>query len=132
MQPIEYVIGAILLLLAIGLIVLIGLQQSKRKSGLSNSIAGQGASESYLTRNKIASKDSLYKKITLIVAIVFVVLVIALYIVGTIEPSDDTSSTATSSTAASSVETASSEAASSVEASVESSVEAVSSEAVSE
>ncbi len=137
MQPIEYVIGAILLLLAIGLIVLIGLQQSKRKSGLSNSIAGQGASESYLTRNKIASKESLYKKITLIVAIVFVVLVIALYIVGTIEPSDDTSSaatssTATSSTAASSVETVSSEAASSVEASVESSVEAASSEAVSE
>ncbi len=132
MQPIEYVIGAILLLLAIGLIVLIGLQQSKRKSGLSNSIAGQGASESYLTRNKIANKDSLYKKITLIVAIVFVVLVIALYIVGTIEPSDDTSSAATSSTADSSVETVSSEAESSVEASVESSVEADSSEAVSE
>jgi len=82
MTTLEYIIGGLLLILAVGLVWLIGAQQSKRKSGLSGSIAGQGASESYLSRNKIASRDASYKKITLIVAIVFVVLVLALYTIG--------------------------------------------------
>lgn len=92
MEILEYIIGGLLLVLAIALVAIIGLQQSKRKSGLGNSIAGQGASESYLTRNKIASRESTYKKATLIIAIVFVVLVLALYIVGSIDPSEESTS----------------------------------------
>lgn len=127
MSILEYIIGALLLVLAIALVAIIGLQQSKRKSGLSNSIAGNGASESYLTRNKIASKESLYKKITLIIAVVFIVLVLALYIIGSVEETDDTSSAASSAT--SSVVVESSAAESSV---AESSVAEESSEAASE
>lgn len=76
----EYIIGAILLVLAVAIIVLISLQQSKRR-GLGNSIAGNGASESYLTKNKIATNEKKQQKWTLVLSIVFVVLVLALYIV---------------------------------------------------
>ena len=97
MTVLEYIIGAVLLVLAIALISLIGLQQSKRR-GLGNSIAGQGASESYLAKNKIGGKDKSYQKLTLIVAIVFVVLILALYIIGTVDMSGDDTSATTSTT----------------------------------
>lgn len=94
MTIVEYIIGGILLVLAIALVAVIGLQQSKRH-GLGNSIAGSGASESYLAKNKIANKDKSRQKLTLGVAIAFVVLVLTLYVVGTIpEGSDETSSKA--------------------------------------
>ncbi len=86
----EYILGGILAVLAVGLIVLIGMQKSKRR-GLGNSIAGQGASETYINKNKLGNKDKLLQRSTLITAIVFVVLVVALYVVGTIEPKDETS-----------------------------------------
>jgi protein translocase SecG subunit len=89
-MTLEYILGGILGVLAIVLIVLIGKQQGKRR-GLGNSIAGQGASESYLMKNNIGGRNQSYQKWTLIVAIVFIVLVLALYIVGSIEP--DTTST---------------------------------------
>ena len=96
MTIIEYIIGGVLLVLAIALVSIIGLQQSKRH-GLGNSIAGTGASESYLTKNKIANKDKFRQKLTLGVAIAFVVLVLTLYVVGTIpESKDDTSKSETS------------------------------------
>lgn len=92
MEIYEWIIGGVLLVLAIALIVIIGLQQSKRH-GLGSSIAGTGASESYLAKHKIANKDKSRQKITLGVAIVFVVLVLALYVVGTIpKTTEDTSS----------------------------------------
>ena len=119
MTVLEYIIGGVLLVLAVALIWLIGLQQGKRR-GLGSSIAGQGASESYLAKNGIGGKDKSYQKITLIVAIVFVVLILALYIVGSIDPSEtssdatsSTTSTTESSTADTSSEAASSEATSS-------------------
>lgn len=121
MSVIEYIIGGILLVLAIALIVLIGLQQGKRH-GLGNSIAGQGASESYLAKNNIGNKDKSRQKLTLIIAILFVVLVLALFIIGSVEEtSDNTSSTAstTSTTSTTStVSSTSSEAASEAESSV--------------
>jgi protein translocase SecG subunit len=92
----EYIFGAILAILAVALIILIGQQKSKRR-GLGNSIAGQGASESYINKHKIGNKDKLLQKITIIVASVFVVLVVALYVVGTVEPKDD-AATSTDST----------------------------------
>lgn len=146
-STLEYIIGGLLLVLAIALVWLIGAQQSKRKSGLSGSIAGNGASESYLSRNKIASKESSYKKITLVVAIVFVVLVLALYIIGSIDPKvDETTDPATnnavedtdtnentesasSASSDASTESASSEASTSEPAASESSDAPVSSEA---
>lgn len=112
MTVLEYIIGGILLVLAIALIALIGLQQGKRR-GLGNSIAGQGASESYLAKNNIGGKDKSYQKITLIVAILFVVLTLALYIIGSIDTTEteDTSSVAS---ASSTVESTASTAESSV------------------
>lgn len=106
MTILEYIIGGILLVLAIALVCVIGLQQSKRKSGLSGSIAGNGASESYLSRNKISNKETFHKKLTMILAIIFVVLVVVLYIVGSVDPAEETSDT--SSSAATSSETATS------------------------
>ena len=94
MSTLEYIIGGVLLLLAVILICVIGKQQSKRH-GLGSSIAGTGASESYLAKNNIVNKDKRHQKITLIVAIIFVVLTLALYVVGTSpESKEDTSSTA--------------------------------------
>lgn len=90
----EYIFGGILAVLAVALIILIGQQKSKRH-GLGNSIAGQGASESYLNKHKIGGKDKLLQKITIVVAAVFVVLVVALYVVGTVEPKTDDAATST-------------------------------------
>ena len=118
MGTLEYIIGGLLLALAVATVWLVGAQQSKRKSGLSGSIAGNGASESYLSRNKIASKESSFKKITLVVAIFFIIFVLALYIIGSVDEKDETSDTivnenigAVSSEAATESSVASSEAA---------------------
>lgn len=107
MSVIEYIIGGILLALAIALVVLIGMQQGKR-GGLGNSIAGQGASESYLAKNNIGNKDKSRQKLTLVIAILFVVLVLALFIIGSVEEtSDNTSSTASTTSTTSTVSTTS-------------------------
>ncbi len=96
LEIIKYIIGGLLLVLSVALVVVIGMQQSRRH-GLGNSIAGSGASESYLTKNKIANKDKLHQKLTLGIAIAFVVLVLTLYVVGTIpENKDETSKNDTS------------------------------------
>lgn len=128
-STLEYIIGAVLLVLAIALIWLIGQQQGKRR-GLGTSIAGQGASESYLAKNNIGGKEKSYQKITLIVAIVFVVLILALYIIGTIDPAENKDTSGTESSVTESSAAASSDADSSAESSAVSS-EAVSSEAAS-
>ncbi len=104
MSTLEYIIGGILLLLAVVLVFVIGKQQSKRH-GLGNSIAGTGASESYLAKNKIGNKDKSFQKITLVVAIIFVVLTIALYVVGTIPESTENTTSASTSTTETSAET---------------------------
>ncbi|MBR5279031.1 MAG: preprotein translocase subunit SecG [Clostridia bacterium] len=93
MSTLEYIIGGLLLILAVALVAVIGMQQSKRKSGLGNSIAGSGASETYLARNNIGNKTSIAKKLTVIFSIIFVVLVVMLYIVGSVDEAADTSST---------------------------------------
>ncbi len=89
----EYIIGGVLAVLAIALVVLIGMQQSKRH-GLGNSIAGQGASESYINKHHLGNKNKLLQKITIIVTAVFVVLVLALYVVGTVDTTKDDTSAA--------------------------------------
>lgn len=116
----EYIIGGVLLALAIALIVLIGLQQSKRK-GLGNSIAGQGASESYLAKNGIGNKDKSYQKITLVVAIIFVILTLTLYVLIANGNDGDETSGASSVVATSSVASSSAAESSAAESAVESS-----------
>ena len=101
METLEWIIGGILLALSVALVIVIGMQQSKRKSGLSGSIAGTGASESYLSRNKIANKSTTLKKVTVALTVAFVILVLALFIVGTIDPvATETASSAAASTVA--------------------------------
>ena len=77
MTPIEIVLGVILCILAIGLTVCVMLQSGKEKS-LSGSIAGAG--ESFFSKNKGKTNDKLLSRITTIAAIVFAVLVAAMYV----------------------------------------------------
>ena len=103
MTTLEIIIGVILIILAVALVVLISLQQSKRH-GLGNSIAGQGASESYLSRNKIASNEMKLQRATIIVACVFVAIVLALFIIHNASSDADSTTSQTESTAESAAE----------------------------
>ena len=92
MKTIEYVIGAVLLLIAVGLIVSITMQKSRQR-GLSASLAGSSA-ESYYGKNKGMTKQKVLNTITTVLAIDFAVLVLLLYI---LHPSNSNSSNTTSS-----------------------------------
>ena len=78
MEILQYIIGAIILILAVGLIVLISMQQGKRK-GLENVISGHTSTNSYLNKTEAAKKGKRFEKLTIYCAIAFGVLVIALY-----------------------------------------------------
>ena len=78
MEILQYIVGSIILIMAVVLIFCISKQQGKRK-GLENVISGQSSSNSYLNRTEAAKKGKRFEKITLYVAILFGVLVIALY-----------------------------------------------------
>ncbi|MBR4799380.1 MAG: preprotein translocase subunit SecG [Clostridia bacterium] len=114
----QYIIGGLIAALSIALVFCISKQQSKRH-GLGNSIAGQGASESYLSRNKIASNEKKLQKLTLILAIVWAVLVIVLFCLSAV----GTDNTGTESSADASQEESAAESA--AESTVESTAESV-------
>ena len=78
MTTIEYIVGAILLIIAVALIVCITMQKSRQR-GLSASLAGSSA-ESYYGKNKGMTKQKLLNTVTIVLAIVFAVLVLLLYI----------------------------------------------------
>lgn len=78
MEILQYIVGSIILLLAVVLIFCISKQQGKRR-GLENVISGQSSSNSYLNRTEAAKKGKRFEKLTLYCAIIFGVLVIALY-----------------------------------------------------
>ena len=71
------VIGIILLVLAASLVALVLMQQGKDKK-LSGAIAG--GSDTFYGKSKAASKDKILSTATMIVSIVFVVLVVAMYV----------------------------------------------------
>ena len=71
------VIGIILLVLAASLVALVLMQQGKDKK-LSGAIAG--GSDTFYGKSKAASKDKILSTVTMIVSIVFVVLVVAMYV----------------------------------------------------
>lgn len=78
MDVLQIVLGAILLAASLFLIVVVMLQD-KKKRGLSGAIAG--GTDTYLGRNgKNAGKGKFLSKMTTIVAIVFVVIVVVSYL----------------------------------------------------
>jgi|GEM_PF-1290606 len=132
MEILQYIIGAIILILAIALIVLISMQQGKRK-GLENVISGQSSTNSYLNKTEAAKKGKRFEKLTIYCAVAFGVLVIALYSVVAIsknieqtkkeESLANTSSTTVSTTVSSSTSSSATSSATSSETSAEESAE---------
>ncbi len=80
MGVIEYVLGAVLLLAAIFLVVVVMLQD-KAKRGLSGAIAG-GSNASYLGKNGVPQKGKLLSRLTTIIAIVIVVIAVLAVVLG--------------------------------------------------
>lgn len=80
MEILQYIIGSIILVLAVLLIWMISKQQGKRK-GLENVISGNSSNNSYLNRTEAAKKGKRFEKLTVYCAVAFGVLVIALYTV---------------------------------------------------
>ena len=78
MEVLMIVLGAILLVLAVALVALVLMQQGKDKK-LSGAIAG--GSDTFYGKNKTADKDKVMSIATGIIAVVFVVIVIAMYLI---------------------------------------------------
>ncbi len=77
-----YVIGSVMIALAIFLTAII-LKQTGKEKGLSGSIAG-GSTETFFGKNGGNAKDKLLSKLTVIGSVVFVVLAITLTILVTV------------------------------------------------
>ena len=106
MSILQYIVGGLILALAVVLVFLVSKQQGKRK-GLENVISGQSSSNSFLNRTEAAKKGKKFEKWTVVCAVAFGVLVIALYSITAISKNveannKNNSSAATSSTATSS------------------------------
>ena len=78
MEVLMIVLGAILLVLAVALVALVLMQQGKDKK-LSGAIAG--GSDTFYGKNKTADKDKVMSVATAIIAVVFVAIVIAMYLI---------------------------------------------------
>ena len=78
MEVLEIVLGIVLLILAVALIGLVLMQQGKDKK-LSGAIAG--GSDTFYGKSKGADKDKLLSTATAIVAVLFVVIVVVMYLV---------------------------------------------------
>ena len=81
MQVLEIIIGSLMALLAIAIIILVLLQQSRR-AGVNGAISG--AADTFFSKNKSRTNDAKLKRLTTICAIVFMVLAIAGTVVATI------------------------------------------------
>lgn len=78
MGPIEIVFGILLLVMAVFLVIAVLLQSGKDKN-LSGSIAG--GAETFFGKTKGSTWDKILSKLTTVVALVFIVVVIAMYII---------------------------------------------------
>lgn len=78
MNVVEIIIGIALLLMAIFLVVAILMQSGKDKR-LSGTIAG--GAETFFGKEKASTMDKVLSKVTTIVAIVFAVLVVVMYMI---------------------------------------------------
>ena len=78
MTAIDYILGGVLLLMALFLVVAVIMQSGKDKK-LSGAIAG--AAETFFAKGKSQTRDKILSRITTILSFVFVILVVVLYIV---------------------------------------------------
>ncbi|MBE6576110.1 MAG: preprotein translocase subunit SecG [Ruminococcaceae bacterium] len=78
MNVVEIIIGVALLLMAVFLVVSILMQSGKDKR-LSGTIAG--GAETFFGKEKASTMDKVLSKVTTIVAIVFAVLVVVMYMI---------------------------------------------------
>ncbi|MBE6555031.1 MAG: preprotein translocase subunit SecG [Ruminococcaceae bacterium] len=78
MQALEWVMGISILVMAVFLVIAVLLQSGKDKK-LSGTITG--GSETYLSKSKGHSRDKILSIATTVVAIVFSVLVVAMYVI---------------------------------------------------
>lgn len=78
MNVFEIIIGVVLLLMSIFLVVAILMQSGKQKN-LSGTIAG--GAETFFGKAKASTMDKMLSKLTTIVAIVFSVLVLVMYMI---------------------------------------------------
>ena len=77
MGPIEYVLGGILIALAIFLMVVVLMQTGKDKR-LSGTIAG--GTDTYFGKSKGRSRDKILARVTVVAAILFAVLTVVTYV----------------------------------------------------
>ena len=76
MEILEYVLGGVILALAVALIVFVLMQTGKDKK-LSGAIAG--GSDTYFGKTKTQTKDRMLYVVTVVLAIIFSLCVLALY-----------------------------------------------------
>ena len=78
----QYILGSILVVLAIFLVIVV-LKQSGKEKGLSGTISG-GSTETYFGKSGGNSKDKILSKLTIIGSAIFVAVAIALTILVTV------------------------------------------------
>ena len=76
MTTIRVILGSMILVIAVAVIVCIMILQGKSK-GL-GAIDGSSTSDSYYSKNKGRTRDSIFGKITIVLSIVLVILILAL------------------------------------------------------
>lgn len=78
LHPVELVMGIVMMVLALFIVVLVLMQQGKDKK-LSGTIAG--GADTYYSKGKKHSRDTILSRLTVAAAIVFGLLVVAMYVV---------------------------------------------------
>ncbi len=77
MEALKVICTIAYLLICVAIIVIVLMQDSKSE-GLSSAIAGGAGSNSYWSKNKGRSKEGMLSKVTIILAVLFIVLSIVL------------------------------------------------------
>ena len=78
MGVVDYILGGVILLFALVIIAVILLQEGRSK-GISGTIAG--GADTFMSRGKAKAVDAILAKWTKVIAIVFMLLVVAAYVV---------------------------------------------------
>ncbi len=75
-----YVFGSAILVMAVAIILCVSIQQGKSQ-GL-GAMAGGSEADSYFSKNKNRGRDAILSKITIVLAILIVVCVVAMNVIG--------------------------------------------------
>ena len=78
MGPTQIVLGIALLVVAVALAVAV-LMQSGKDSRLSGAIAG--GADTFFSKSKASTMDRILSKVTVVIAIIFMILVVVMYVV---------------------------------------------------